>query len=264
MTLNVKSAKRLIDLLEYFADRRSSATAAEITADLGLPQSSTSILLRSLVELGYLSFEPQARKFKPTIRVSLLGSWLLNDTSLPVSPLSIMEALHAETGDTIVLGAQNGNQVNYIHVLQATTPIRFYIKPGSLRPLCLTAMGRALLAPQSDRKISGIVRQINAERKEGEPLFKESEVIQEVRTGHNRGYHVSWGRATPGAAVIAMLLPAIGDHPRLALGIGGPIERIRQNENRYIALMKNIIGDDDIRNDTRIEAPKTAIRKKPA
>jgi DNA-binding IclR family transcriptional regulator len=244
MALNVKSAKRLIDLLEYFADRRASATAAEITADLNLPQSSTSILLRSLVSTGYLSFETQSRKYKPTIRVSLLGSWLLNDVSQPVSPLSIMEALHRQTGDTIVLGAQTGNHVNYIHVLQATTAIRLYIKPGSIRPICLTGIGRALLAPQNDLKIAAIIRQTNAERQPDEPMLQENEIFTALRTGRRSGYHVSWGSATPGAAVISMLLPAIDDHPRLALGIGGPIERIRQNENHYVALMRKIIGED--------------------
>ncbi|HEY4318883.1 MAG TPA: IclR family transcriptional regulator C-terminal domain-containing protein [Herbaspirillum sp.] len=244
MSLNVKSAKRLIDLLEYFADRRASATAAEITADLDLPQSSTSILLRSLVQNGYLSFEPQSRKYKPTIRVSLLGSWLLNDASQQVSPLSIMEALHRATGDTIVLGAQTGNQVNYIHVLQATTAIRLYIKPGSSRPICLTGIGRALLATQNDRKISAIIRQINAERKPDDPVLQETEIFTALRSGRRAGYHVSWGSATPGAAVISMLLPAIDDHPRLALGIGGPIDRIRQHETEYVALMRELIGED--------------------
>ena len=48
----------------------------EIAGALGLPQSSTTMLLKSLLKLGYLDYAPQTRKFRPTYRVAVLGSWI--------------------------------------------------------------------------------------------------------------------------------------------------------------------------------------------
>jgi predicted transcriptional regulator len=50
----IKSAMRTLALLEYFRRTKTSAAVTEIAAALGMPQSSTSVLLKSLVSLNYL------------------------------------------------------------------------------------------------------------------------------------------------------------------------------------------------------------------
>src|SRR3546814_12336581 len=49
----VKSAGRALQILEYFDDARREANMIDISRALHYPESSTSILLRSLVALGY-------------------------------------------------------------------------------------------------------------------------------------------------------------------------------------------------------------------
>ena len=44
-------------MLEYFSHRHEPATVADIALQLSYPQSSTSVLLRTLVTLGYLEYE---------------------------------------------------------------------------------------------------------------------------------------------------------------------------------------------------------------
>jgi hypothetical protein len=70
----VKSAERVLKILEFFDDIQARATVMDIADTLGLPQSSTSSLLKSLVTLGYLEYEPSNRTYLPTGRVALLGS----------------------------------------------------------------------------------------------------------------------------------------------------------------------------------------------
>src|SRR3546814_12959637 len=70
----VKSAARVLEVLEYFSERQSASSAEEVRRTLGYPQSSTSILLRSLASLGYRNSEPLNRTFRPTIRVALIGA----------------------------------------------------------------------------------------------------------------------------------------------------------------------------------------------
>src|SRR3546814_21202607 len=72
----VKSAGRVLEILEYFDDLQRQSTVMEIADALGYPQSSTSALLRSLVGMGYLNYDAHARSYITSTRVALLGSWV--------------------------------------------------------------------------------------------------------------------------------------------------------------------------------------------
>ena len=64
----IKSARRALEVLEYLDEVRSDASVMEIARALNYPQSSTSVLLRSLTSTGYLSYDPQRRRYAPTLR----------------------------------------------------------------------------------------------------------------------------------------------------------------------------------------------------
>jgi DNA-binding IclR family transcriptional regulator len=238
MNQTIKSARRVLEVLEYFAERQRPATVEEIRQTLGYPQSSTSVLLRSLTTLGYLSQETSTRRFRPTIRIALLGAWLIDESGRAPNPSAMMRRLSAATGDLIVLGSQQGMHAVYVKIVQATNPIRFHMKQGAFRPLCRTAVGRALLSSRSDKEIGTIVRRANAERPPGEPPTSQDEVIEAVRQGRKLGYFLTKGTVTPGAGVIAMRIEGLRDHPPLAIAIGAPIDRIESEQSYFVELLR--------------------------
>ena len=63
-------------LLELFDEHQGPLTATQVERRLGFPQSSTLALLKSMVRLGYLSFDRMGRQYLPTLRVATLGRWL--------------------------------------------------------------------------------------------------------------------------------------------------------------------------------------------
>src|SRR5271166_1357806 len=72
----IKSAERVLQVLEFFDGTHTKATVMEISRQLGYPQSSTSELLRCLVKMGYLNYDRYRRTYEPTARVPLLGAWV--------------------------------------------------------------------------------------------------------------------------------------------------------------------------------------------
>jgi DNA-binding IclR family transcriptional regulator len=70
----VKSAARTLRVIEFFVEVRRRARANEIADRLGLPQSSASALLNSMVRLGYLDFDYATHTYEPTLRVAMLGA----------------------------------------------------------------------------------------------------------------------------------------------------------------------------------------------
>ena len=56
----VKSARRVFEFLEYFARVQRAVSVAELAAHHAYPNSSVSALMRSMVTLGYLSYDAHA------------------------------------------------------------------------------------------------------------------------------------------------------------------------------------------------------------
>jgi DNA-binding IclR family transcriptional regulator len=238
----VKSAARVFEVLEFFSERQSAASADEVRRALGYPQSSTSVLLRSLVSLGYLTYEPYYRRFRPTIRIALLGAWLVEEAGRDRNPTKMMRNLSAATGDMIILGTEHGLDAVYLKVLQATNPVRFHMRQGARRPICMTAIGRALLSTKSDKKIAAIVRRLNAEREAGVAPLSTNEILDAIGEGRELGYFVTRGTVTPGGGVIALPIGNPVDEPPLAIGIGAPIDRIEKECAGFVDLLRKAVG----------------------
>ena len=95
----VKSAGRVLEIFEFFAHRHGPATVSEVAGTLGFPLSSTSVLLKSLLALGYLEYEPRAREYQPTIRFAVLGTWIFERLFADEEEIPrLMDELQAETG----------------------------------------------------------------------------------------------------------------------------------------------------------------------
>ena len=96
----VKSARRVLEILELFSQGLRKATVMTVANALTYPQSSTSVLLSSLATLGFLRFDPADRTYSPTLRVMLLGSWLQDELFGQGSLVAVMEQLRKRTGQT--------------------------------------------------------------------------------------------------------------------------------------------------------------------
>ena len=242
----VKSAARVLEVLSVFDDFRREMRVGEISDILGFPQSSTSVLLRSLVKLGYLDFDPRSRAFSVTARVALLGSWVADGAIVNGTIVQAMEELSRETGHTITLAARNSIFAQYIYVIQATNALRLHTPVGTRRLLVWSASGFALLRDVPEAEISALVRRTNAEQ----PRQKLSceEAINNVRKLRETGYFFSKELVTPGGGHIAMRLPSrsAGREHSLAIGVSGWVEEIQRGEARIVKLMRRAIRNVEL------------------
>ncbi len=232
----VKSAKRVLEIFEYFAERQRPASVGDVVEALGYPQSSTSALLKSLVQLRYLDYDRETRRFQPTMRVAFLGGWVHDQLFSDNSLLRLLDDLYRATGHTILVGMQNDIYVQYVHLIQVQEK-DWYIKPGSLRPLCRAAVGRVLLSRKPDVEVLGLVRRINAEERDPEKRVRPSELLEELDRVRRQGYAYTEGTVIPTSGVIAMELPTPPSQPPMAIGIGCEIARLRDEREKIVDLL---------------------------
>lgn len=238
----IKSALRVFEIFEFFAERRRSASVAEVVKALGYPQSSTSMLLKTLTELRYLDYDRHKRQYIPTLRIALLGSWIHDQIFSETSLANLVQELHAATGATIILGMQNGIHIQYIHLVQASSKhLDWYIKPGSLRPLCRSAVGRVLLSQKTDVDVIYLLRRINAEETNPKKRLSESDFLSELDMVRQQGYAYTEGTVNSRAGVVAMQLPTPANQPHMGIGIGADIAQLRSRRKEFVALLDKTI-----------------------
>lgn len=217
----IKSAQRVLQIFEFFADTRKPSSASEISASLGYPQSSTSMLLRSLVSLGYLDYHPEVRTFEPTLRLSLLGGWIPQRIDVASHILARLDWLHRETGETVLLAEQHRHFVRYIYVVQKPVAgVSYYIKPGTLRPACVNAAGRMLMTLATEREVISIIHRTNAEESDPGAWINRTEFLAELETCRSEGFSNTRRVFDDRVGTMAsVLLPAEDGAQRLAVAI---------------------------------------------
>lgn len=239
----VKSAGRVLRILELFDVLKREALVSEVSELLGLPQSSTSVLLRSLVVMGYLTYNAPTRAFAPTTRLALLGNWV-NAPLLSDGPLiRLMHRLNVRTGQAVVLAVRNHIWSQYIHVVQATSSVRLYVVKGSRRPLACSATGLTLISDLPDAEIKRIGVRYNAEPQEVDVKVPVSALLERVQAVRENGYAFQHDTVTAGAGVIAMRLPTVAQcEERLSIGIAAPTQILCDNKMDFIIALHEEIN----------------------
>ena len=116
----IKSAGRVFEVLEFFREMRSPLSVREIAERFDYPLSSTSVLIKSIAELGYLSYDSRVRSYSMTIRVAMLGDWIYESSFGGSEIMALMDDLSARTRETVILGVQNDIFAQYVQVIQST------------------------------------------------------------------------------------------------------------------------------------------------
>jgi DNA-binding IclR family transcriptional regulator len=238
----VKSAKRVIEIFEYFAHRQTPATLMDVARALSAPVSSTSALLNSLCQLGYVDYDRRERTFVPTLRAALLGIWINDMFISDGTILSLMHDLREKTSETVAIGTQSGLHVQYIHVmpslLRRAAP---QVASGRLRPLLRSAVGQVILSLKDNQEVQALAHRINAEEKDPANRVKPNELLKKVDACRREGFGYTEGATTPGSGIIAVLLPSPPHQPPMALGIGTTIPKLREQKANYLKMLRQAV-----------------------
>lgn len=240
-TQPVKSAHRVLELLEFFAEWRRPATVKDICQSLGYPQSSTSVLLRSLKESGHFDHDPRTGLYSPNIRLALSTAWIEEQLYTEQSLLRMMQKVLDRTGHTVMIGKREGTQVRYLHVLQATRAGSFTSKIGLLRPLFRSATGKMLLATLAEKEIGRLLQHANAQEAHSNDRVDIDAALQSRKQALLDGYAISRGTSMAGAAALAVLLPTAKDSAPLTLSLGGPIQEVEQELPQLLDILREAV-----------------------
>ena len=238
----VKSSYRTLAIFEFFAEIRRPATVAEVSQGLQIPQSSASVILKSLLDISYLSFDTKKRTYEPTMRLAFSSHWNCVKNSNAANLPALMEKLRDDVNETVVLAMRNGIYSQYIMVAHYGDVIASHVEIGSVRPLIYSATGWSLLKEETDVNVSKIIRRTRNEICGPAWGIPVETVVENIRRSRKSIFAVSKGETANKAAGIAVNLPANGRGARLSVAVAGPIDRILKNEKSIQTHLKSFVG----------------------
>lgn len=233
-----KSAQRAMLVFELFSDQMRPLSVGEITTALAIPQPSVSVLLRNLADMGYLHYDHKTRKFAPTLRIMLLGSWIQSRLDTSGDMARQFKLLQPAVGETLMIGVQNASRAQYILVNETDRPDRLLVASGLMRPLLRSAVGRVLLSLKADAEIAGWVRRCNAEETDSARHIALPTFMEIMRKTRTNGYGESAGEVTEGFGTLAFAMSSPMDGSPMAVACGMPLERVAEKRDAVIATLR--------------------------
>lgn len=241
----VKSAIRALEVLSLFSKKRCALSQSDIIRQLKYPQSSGTFLLKSLMEAGYLSYDRKDRTYLPTPEVLLLGRWLQDygyEGFFSKSAITaLLDDLQNATDETISVATQNDIFAQFHRVLVKNLSATMYIPEGAMLPMSYTAYGYVLLSAQTPGKAERACRLINARERTPSRRLDLQKMADKLHLIRETGYCYMRNPYLLGAGSIAALLPVrIAGH-HVAVGIGGPAERIEGKLPNLTRTLRSIV-----------------------
>lgn len=148
---SVKSATRTLDIIELVVSRNTPIIAQDIATALGIPVSSLSYLLGTLVDRGYLARE--GRYYRPCPGLERLQAPRPAFTLAErVAPL--VRTLRIQLNETASFFIQRGWELEALVTESSQQALRYAVQIGSSAPLHAIAAGKAILAAMDDEQLN--------------------------------------------------------------------------------------------------------------
>ncbi|PKP63127.1 MAG: IclR family transcriptional regulator, partial [Alphaproteobacteria bacterium HGW-Alphaproteobacteria-8] len=137
---------KALALLDAVAAAPGPVRFVDLLNSQGLPKATLHRLLRLLVAQRMLAYDAHAQRYAPGLRLVRLGHAAWRRASLAEVARPILDALSAETGETIHLAQLDAGQVLYIDKRDARRPLEMFSDAGKVGPAYCTGVGKAMLA----------------------------------------------------------------------------------------------------------------------
>lgn len=223
MNVQVKSAARVLDVLELFAASVGALGVSDVARKLGIPKSSAQGLLTTLAGRGYLGREDAAYFLPPERRD---GGWVggLRARLLALAE-PILQRVARESGESAFLGALVGNEIQYLAKAVSKHEVRYDASLSQMRPVYCTSTGLVILAYLDPAAANGILKRTKLTKVTPNTVTDRATIDRMLNRARQVGFSEVRNANLLGASGVAA--PVFGPSGEVfaALSIGAPTTR---------------------------------------
>lgn len=232
LTSNVKSATRVLDLFECLGRWDAEKTHTEIADELGIPKSSLTQLIKTLLARGYLDYTPLSKGYRLGPSIAKLAKRENESGDLVAAAHSVLEWISRETQETCALNFLKGDRSEVMASVAGSHRLNITMREGDVAPLYATSGGKALLAHLPPVMLDEYIARVRFEQITPTTINTVGQLRDEIEKVRKTGFAYVREEFTPGIVGVAR---AVVTHSGLAIGavnIATPVQRFSKDKQK--------------------------------
>lgn len=230
----VKSADRVLDVLELCGEWGAELTHADMASELGIPKSSLTPLLRNLTAREFIEYNPLTKGYRIGPAVARLAHRPWHERTLMgiIEPLA--ESLTAATLESVTVTRLLGRVVETI--VSFTSPQRLvsHMRVGDRAPLYATSGGKAMLAYLPADEVNAYLDGLQFESITPSTISNADALLAELDEIRRTGFSYVHEEFTLGVGAVGTAVLAADGSPVAGLSVIIPLVRMSE-ESRALA-----------------------------
>ncbi len=228
-----RGAERILEVIEWLACQSAGRTLTDVVADLDLPKSSALMLLRTLVQNGYVMRDDAGLYHMRRLPGEASADRRAWGTVLRLVDGSLREAVRL-TDETGFIGVfDDAQQVRYLNKMLPAREIRYDRDISVARIAAHVATGQVLLAGLPEAELKAYCATLAQSHEDVDV----DALIAQIQTVRVDGYSLNLQGRIEGAAGMAAPIFDRNGHMVAALNIAGPRERIAARQDEILSVV---------------------------
>ena len=222
----VQSLGRAFAILEEVARHRDGIGLAELSKLVGLHNSTTFHLARTLASLGYLRQDKESKRYRIGRPLFALAASALDEIEMVHVATPVLEDLSRETGESGHFGVRMGDAVVVIARTSGPGAFQLTERVGVVRPVHCTALGKIILAALRPDQLKRMLERIELKPSTDNSITDAAVLLKEIEEIRRTGIAFDDGEFN--AEVRCIAVPVLDFTGQIigAMGISGPIWRL--------------------------------------
>lgn len=234
----VQSIGRAFAILEEVARNRDGIGLADLSKRVGLHNSTTFHLVKTMVSLGYIRQIKESKRYRVGRPLFALAASALDEVEMVSMATPVLDDLSRETGESSHFAARMSDAV----VVMARTPgpgaFQLTDRVGVVRPAYCTALGKVILAALRPDQIDRYLDRVELKSMTPKTITNAQRLRRELQDVRRAGIAFDDGEFDNEMRCAAMPVHDFSGKVVGAIGISGPVWRLSiqalQNKARHL------------------------------
>jgi len=222
----VQSLGRAFSILEEVARHREGIGLAELSKLVGLHNSTTFHLAKTMVSLGYMRQERDSKRYRVGRPLFALAASALDEIEMVNLATPVLEDLSRETGESGHFAVRMGDSVVVIARTSGPGAFQLTDRVGVVRPAHCTALGKIILASLRPDQLKRFLERVELKPSTAKSITEPAVLLREIAEIRRSASAIDDGEFNAEVRCIAVPVYNFTGDVIGALGISGPIWRM--------------------------------------
>ena len=222
----VQSLGRAFAILEEVARHREGIGLAELSKLVGLHNSTTFHLAKTMVSLGYMRQERDSKRYRVGRPLFALAASALDEIEMVNLATPVLEDLSRESGESGHFAVRMGNSVVVIARTSGAGAFQLTDRVGVVRPAHCTALGKIILASLRPDQLKRFLERVELKPSTKKSITDPSALLREITEIRRDAIAFDDGEFNAEVRCVAVPVYNFTGEVIGALGISGPIWRM--------------------------------------